>query len=157
MFDSNGKPLYKFDKIYGINEVTKSTVDDVELPPAIQGVGVYTDKNGDRYLLTISSYSSNDSVIVKYKINDDGSLIFSGQKVLKDVKGAENITFDGNKVYINVENDVSGSHHQDGGTFHCIDVENDIINSIDDKNYQDAIEDLKKPASGYDDNDNSWR
>ena len=149
-FDSDGKPTYKYDKIYGINEATNSKVDDVELPPGIQGVSIYTDNKGEQYLLTASSFGSNDSVIVKYKVNEDGSLSFSGQKVLEGIKGAENMMIDGKKIYFNVENDVSGSHHQDGGTFYSFDIEKDIIGSIDDKDYQHAIKKLSSSASDYD-------
>lgn len=156
-FDKNGKPIYKYDKIYGINDATSSKVDDVDLPPAIQGVSIYTDDKGEQYLLTVSSYSSRDSVLVKYKINEDGSLTFSGQKVLEGIKGAENMTINGNDVYINVENDVSGSHHQDGGTFYRFDIIRDIDGSIEDYKYLHAIEKLDSSASKYDNKDNDRR
>ena len=156
-FDKNGKPIYKYDKIYGVNDVTSSKVDDVDLPPAIQGVAIYNDEKGDHYLLTVSSHSSRDSVLVKYKINEDGSLTFSGQKVLEDIKGAENMTINGNDVYINVENDVSGSHHQDGGTFYRFDIIHDIDGSIEDDKYLHAIEKLDSSASNYDNKDNDRR
>ncbi len=149
-FDNNGNPIYEYDKIYGINDFTEQSIDDADLPPGVQGVSIYTNEQGEQYLLTVSSYSSNRSVLVKYKINSDGSLTFAGQTIPKDsngkgIRGAENMMIDDGLVYINVENDV-GETNQTGGEFYCYDIEKDINGPTDDGDYITASHYLSKSA-----------
>ena len=148
-----GNPGYEFDKIYGLNEATEQKDDDVDLPPAIQGVSIYTNKKGEQYLLTASSCGGKKSIIVKYKINSDGSLSLVGGKILMKVKGAENMMIDEDDglVYINVENNVGGSK-QNGGKFYCYDIENHLNEPFIQEDYDDVTKALSNSARLIDNN-----
>lgn len=134
-FDNKGKPSYKFDTIYGMGKDDVNKINDTNLPYAVQGVGTYTDSNGDKYLLINSSYSGIDSAITKYKINDDGSIEFAGQHIFNNKYGIENMVVDPDTgdIYCNYENNVAGTR-QDGGHIEKINI-NDIDGSNTDTNY----------------------
>lgn len=146
-YDSNGKLEYVFDKIYGLGENMEG-ISNINLPYAVQGVATYNAANGEKYILMTSSYSGADSIITKYKINEDDSLTFTGQKIF-DTPGLENIVIDENgAIYGNVENYVGGRKDQDGGTFIITNV-SDINDSSDDNKYCELMNSYKIIAENY--------
>ncbi len=149
-FDENGKPSYKLDTIYGIGSVNNNTIDDVNLPYGLQGVATYTDKNGDKYLIMASSYGFIDSTLTMYKINDDGTIEFAGQKVFKGKRGLENIVVDSDTgdIYCNFENNVIGSKN-DGSELLKVNID-DIDGSNTDPAYLRVMEWMRRAGKRYD-------
>ena len=97
-----------------------------------------------------SSYGFIDSTLTMYKINDDGTIEFAGQKVFKGKRGLENIVVDSDTgdIYCNFENNVIGSKN-DGSELLKVNIE-DIDGSNTDPTYIRVMEWMRRAGKRYD-------